>query len=96
MMEDPLMMPGHKPFRTKDLSKQIECCVDQVLYNICQRGPEFDLFPWLKQHKVMLMSYSSLGSDTTGTRRNCESAPVIRMISEQTGLSAAAIMLALI
>lgn len=71
-----------------------DCYTDQVLYNICERGPEYDLFPWLKEHGVIPMSYSSLGSAYTGTRKKCESDPLIRKISRETGLSVAAIMLA--
>lgn len=71
-----------------------DCYTDQVLYNICERGPEYDLFPWLKEHGVIPMSYSSLGSSYTGTRKRCESDSVIRAISAETGLSVAAVMLA--
>ncbi|MGN0241726.1 MAG: aldo/keto reductase [Candidatus Weimeria sp.] len=71
-----------------------DCCTDQVLYNLCERGPEYDLFPWLSDHGVRPMSYSSLGSDVTRTRKNCESDSVIQAVSAETGLSPAAIMLA--
>lgn len=71
-----------------------DCYTDQVLYNICERGPEYDLFPWLKEHGLLPMSYSSLGSSYTGTRKRCESDPVIKKISRETGLSTSAIMLA--
>ena len=40
------------------------------------------------------MSYSSLGSDMTKTRRTCESCRAIQEISAETGLTPAAIMLA--
>jgi diketogulonate reductase-like aldo/keto reductase len=32
--------------------------VDQVLYNLAERGIEWDLRPWLRQHGVPLMAYS--------------------------------------
>jgi diketogulonate reductase-like aldo/keto reductase len=36
------------------------CAVDQVLYNLTRRGPEFDLLPWLDRHRVPLMAYSPI------------------------------------
>ncbi|MDQ0471137.1 aldo/keto reductase [Labrys wisconsinensis] len=34
------------------------CAVNQVLYNIGRRGPEFDLLPWLGRRGIPLMAYS--------------------------------------
>ena len=34
------------------------CAVNQVLYNLSRRGPEWDLLPWMQAHKVPLMAYS--------------------------------------
>jgi diketogulonate reductase-like aldo/keto reductase len=31
---------------------------DQLLYNLGQRGIEWDLLPWLRQHRVPVMAYS--------------------------------------
>lgn len=36
------------------------CAVNQVLYNLTRRGPEFDLLPWMEAHGVPLMAYSPL------------------------------------
>ena len=33
---------------------------NQVLYNLSRRGIEFDLLPWLREHKVTTMAYSPL------------------------------------
>ena len=33
---------------------------DQLLYNLTRRGIEWDLLPWLRQHKVPVMAYSPL------------------------------------
>jgi len=33
---------------------------DQVLYNLGQRGIEWDLLPWLRKHRVPVMAYSPL------------------------------------
>ena len=32
--------------------------VNQVLYNLGERGIEWDLLPWLRQHRVPVMAYS--------------------------------------
>ena len=34
------------------------CAVDQVLYNVTRRGPEFDLLPWLERRAIPAMAYS--------------------------------------
>ena len=34
------------------------CATDQVLYNVTRRGPEFDLMPWMAEHRLPLMAYS--------------------------------------
>ncbi|WP_028534071.1 aldo/keto reductase [Paludibacterium yongneupense] len=36
------------------------CAVNQVLYNLTRRGPEFDLLPWMRAHDVPLMAYSPI------------------------------------
>lgn len=35
-----------------------DCATDQVLYNITERGPEFDLLPELKRRRIPVMAYS--------------------------------------
>ena len=37
------------------------CATNQVLYNLQNRGIEFDLFPWQREHKMPLMAYSPVG-----------------------------------
>lgn len=37
------------------------CAANQILYNLENRGPEFDLLPWLQQHAMAAMAYSPLG-----------------------------------
>ena len=34
---------------------------DQVLYNLSQRGPEWDLVPWCRERGVAIMAYTPLG-----------------------------------
>ena len=46
------------------------CAANQVYYSAGERGPEFDLLPWLREHGVATMAYSpidqgALARDTT-------------------------------
>jgi diketogulonate reductase-like aldo/keto reductase len=34
------------------------CATNQILYNLSRRGCEFELAPWLRDHKIPLMAYS--------------------------------------
>ncbi len=36
------------------------CATNQVLYNVTRRGPEFELMPWMAQHRMPLMAYSPI------------------------------------
>jgi diketogulonate reductase-like aldo/keto reductase len=36
------------------------CAVNQVLYNLSRRGPEYDLLPWCQRNRVPLMAYSPI------------------------------------
>jgi len=33
---------------------------NQILYNLSRRGPEFELIPWCRQHRISVMAYSPL------------------------------------
>ncbi|VVN33055.1 aldo/keto reductase [Pseudomonas fluorescens] len=37
------------------------CATNQVLYNLEERGIEFDLLPWCQQHRLPVMAYCPLG-----------------------------------
>src|SRR5215210_5402630 len=57
---------GVSNFDTGDLHEMVRvpggtnCATNQVLYNVTRRGPEFDLMPWLAQHRMPLMAYSPI------------------------------------
>jgi diketogulonate reductase-like aldo/keto reductase len=34
---------------------------NQILYNLSRRGPEFDLIPWCRQRRIVVMAYTPLG-----------------------------------
>ena len=38
-----------------------ECAADQVLYNLRDRGIEYDLIPWCGRHGIPVMAYTPLG-----------------------------------
>jgi diketogulonate reductase-like aldo/keto reductase len=65
------------------------CATNQVLYNLEQRGIEFDLVPWQRQHKIPIMAYSPVGHG----RRLLENA-ALKKIAERNGATPAQIALA--
>jgi diketogulonate reductase-like aldo/keto reductase len=52
------------------------CATNQILYNLCRRGPEFDLLPWLSQRNVPAMAYSPIEQGRIG--RSSELSAVAR------------------
>lgn len=38
-----------------------ECAANQVLYNLKERGIEYDLIPWSERHGIPVMAYTPLG-----------------------------------
>lgn len=38
-----------------------ECATDQVLYNLKNRGVEYDLIPWCASRRMPVMAYTPLG-----------------------------------
>ncbi|MBR7070622.1 MAG: aldo/keto reductase [Clostridia bacterium] len=57
---------GVSNFDTADMAELFDCVngencfCNQILYNICTRGPEYELIPWCKEHDVLVMAYSPL------------------------------------
>jgi len=43
------------------LAEGRRCATNQVLYHLGERGIEWDLLPWLRDHRIPLMAYSPLG-----------------------------------
>jgi len=43
------------------LAEGQRCATNQVLYHLGERGIEWDLLPWLREHRIPLMAYSPLG-----------------------------------
>ena len=49
------------------------CATNQVLYHLGERGIEWELMPWMRQHGIPLMAYSPLGQGALLTKRNLAS-----------------------
>lgn len=63
---------------------------NQVLYNLEQRGIEWDLLPWCRKRGMPVMAYSPLGSDSRRLRTH----PVLKKMAARLGASPARIALA--
>lgn len=57
---------GVSNFDTSDMQQLLSvdggenCEVNQILYNLTRRGPEFDLLPLLQKHNIATMAYSPI------------------------------------
>jgi diketogulonate reductase-like aldo/keto reductase len=63
---------------------------NQVLYNLEQRGIEWDLLPWCRERGMPVMAYSPLGSNSRKLRTH----PVLKKLAARLGVSPARIALA--
>ena len=70
------------------ISSPGECATDQVLYNLKERGVEFDLIPWCAERNIPVMAYSPLGE---GLMLNDKT---LRKVAEKHSASPAQIALA--
>ncbi len=61
---------------------------DQVLYNLAQRGVEFDLIPWCAKRDIPVMAYSPLDQG------DLSEAAGLRAIAQRAGVSSAQLALA--
>jgi diketogulonate reductase-like aldo/keto reductase len=56
---------GVSNFDLSDMTELLEaggnsCTTDQILYNPTRRGPEYDLLPWLREHRIPATAYSPI------------------------------------
>ena len=64
------------------------CAANQVYYSLSERGVEFDLLPWLQEHRIVLMAYCPIdGGRITGNAQ-------LRKFAASRGVSAAQVALA--
>lgn len=78
-MEDVLSFPGGA-----------DCATDQVLYNLRDRGVEFDLIPWCAAHQMPVMAYTPLGSERTVLRHDA----AVRRVARERGIAPTQVLLA--
>lgn len=69
------------------------CLVDQVLYHTGSRGIEYALIPWMKKHRVTLMSYCPL-AQAGSLRRGLFHDGVLKDIAAKYGVTVPEILLA--
>jgi len=66
-----------------------DCQVDQVLYNLEARGPEFDLLPFCGDRRMPVMAYSPVGQGGRLLRN-----PALRAVAARHGSGPGAVALA--
>ena len=71
------------------------CYCNQILYNLMTRGPEYDLIPFLKEHDIMPMAYSSLGSSFV-SNKPVKTNKTIQRICQENNITPEALMLSFV
>lgn len=69
------------------------CVTNQVLYNVAQRGIEYDLLPWCQQRGVVVMAYTPLVGGNNWQRRIGDS-PALQQIARRHNATIQQILLA--
>ena len=64
------------------------CDANQVLYNLNNRGVEYDLIPWAQENDLPIIAYSTMGEGKLVTH------PILRKIAEKHNATPAQIALA--
>ena len=79
---------GVSNFDTHDMEELMdtpgggECAVNQVLYHLNSRGTEYDLQPWLRDHRMPLMAYCPMAHNLR-TRQKIAQNPIIQDIVQK-------------
>ncbi|MBV6323874.1 aldo/keto reductase [Duganella violaceipulchra] len=87
---------GVSNFDLESMQDAVGCgavATDQVLYNLCKRGVEFDLLPWCRQQGMPLMAYSPLESHGREQAALLDN-PGLRAVADAYGVTPAQIALA--
>lgn len=71
-----------------------ECACDQNLYNLANRGMDYDLMPWLRDHHIPLMAYSPLGDGGPAGTRVMVNNTEVKKVAARHHASAQQVMLA--
>lgn len=64
------------------------CATNQVYYSLTQRGPEFDLLPWQREHAIPVMAYSPIDQGRLAASRR------LHELAHPRGIGAATLALA--
>lgn len=86
---------GVSNFDVADMEKLMKVCsgnavaTNQVLYNIAERGIEYDLLPWCAERKIPVMAYTPLGQGERMLR-----SPALTAVAARHGVTEAAVALA--
>ncbi|MGH7118487.1 MAG: aldo/keto reductase [Acetobacteraceae bacterium] len=86
---------GVSNFDVADMEKLVKVrtgdlvATNQVLYNIAQRGIEYDLLPWCADRKIPMMAYTPLGQAGRMLR-----SPALAAVAARHGVTRAAVALA--
>ena len=83
-MEELWSVPGGK-----------NCAVNQVLYHVGSRGIEYDLLPWMREHRVPLMAYSPL-AQAGNLRRGLYGSPTLKWIADNHKATISEVLLAFV
>ena len=71
------------------------CQMNQVLYHVASRGIEYDLIPWLEEHKVPVMAYCPL-AQAGDLKRGLYENPVLIRIANAHQCTVSNILLAFV
>lgn len=72
-----------------------KCFVNQCLYNIVERGVEYDLIPWCKKNNVLFMAYSPLCNNIEN-RKKALNSNSLKQIAKKYNTNIETIMLSFI
>lgn len=72
-----------------------KCFVNQCLYNVVERGVEYDLIPWCKKNNVLFMAYSPLCNNKIN-REKALNSNSLKQIAKKYNTNIETIMLAFI
>ena len=85
----------HEMQQLFDCDKGCNCFCDQILYNLSERGAEFDLIPWCKAHDVLVMAYSPL-CNCCEARKSVAQQETVRKIAAAEGKTPESLMLSFV
>lgn len=72
----------------ENISQGFACDADQVLYNLQERGVEYDLIPWARRYEMPVIAYSPIGEG------KLKDSPVLKKVAEKHGATPVQIALA--